>query len=263
MLLYNRTHDVDLLHQVYDVFTANNDWFYATRDPGGDGLCVWDGTDSGWDTSPRWDNGTVEAVDLNAWLCLDQRMLSEMATALGNSSGAAYWTMRADHTKKRVQDNLWSEKLGVYLDRLPKTKELVETITPVTFWAMLAGIATQEQAQRMVAETLENPAALGTRFPMPCVSRSDSRFDPTNYWRGPVWINLNYLTILALRQYGMHDSANVLKEKTLDLVSRNPVPREYYNPLTGEGLGALNYQWTGALFVVLASEPPQLSIAAI
>jgi len=260
LLLHNRTRgaapvDAAFLAGAYPVFARNNDWFYATRDPDGDGLCEWEGQDSGWDTSPRWDNGTVEAIDLNAWLCLDQQMLSQMASALGNASGAAYWAGRAEQTKALVRKSLWSEELGVYLDRLPKTKQLVETLTPATFWAMLAGIATQEQAVRMVNATLDNPSVLGTPFPMPCVSKSDPRFQPTNYWRGPVWVNVNYLTILGLRKYGMTAKAARLREQTIDLVTRNPVPREYYNPLDGSGLGALNFQWTGALFVALVNEP--------
>ena len=94
-----------------------------------------------------------------------------------------------------------------------------------------------------------------SHFPMPCVSRSDPRFQPTNYWRGPVWINVNYLTILGLRNYGMTERASKLRQQTIELVTSNPVPREYYDPLTGGGLGALNFQWTGALFVALVNEP--------
>ena len=44
---------------------------------------MWAGVDSGWDNSPRWDNGIVEAVDLNGWLHLDQLFLAEMARELG------------------------------------------------------------------------------------------------------------------------------------------------------------------------------------
>ena len=40
-------------------------------------------TVDGWDNSPRWGNGTVEAVDLNGWLHLDQLFPMEMARELG------------------------------------------------------------------------------------------------------------------------------------------------------------------------------------
>ena len=41
------------------------------------------GVDSGWDNSPRWNSGIVEAVDLNGWLHLGQLFLTEMARELG------------------------------------------------------------------------------------------------------------------------------------------------------------------------------------
>jgi hypothetical protein len=39
------------------------------------------------------------------------------------------------------------------------------------------------------------------------MSRSSPSLQPTNYWRGPVWVNVNYLTILGLRKYGMIERA--------------------------------------------------------
>jgi hypothetical protein len=52
LLLYNLTEDILFLKQTYETFSTNNDWFYSNRDFIGDGLCWWNGTDSGWDTSP-------------------------------------------------------------------------------------------------------------------------------------------------------------------------------------------------------------------
>merc|ERR1719445_2125095 len=118
---------------------------------------------------------------------------------------------------------------------------------------MLGNIATNEQAKRMV-KVLEDPTQLWTPYPMPVISKADSRFNPENYWRGPVWININYLTILGLENYGYNDLASNLRSKSIDLVAKNPEPREYYNPLTGGGLGAQNFMWTGALYIAMINE---------
>ena len=69
--MYNKTKDIDFLNLIYNSATINNQWWYDNRDEDKDGLCEWEGTTSGWDTSPRWDNGTVEAIDLNCWLAFD------------------------------------------------------------------------------------------------------------------------------------------------------------------------------------------------
>ena len=69
---------------------------------------------------------------------------------------------------------------------------------------------------------------------IPSVARNDPHFDPETLWRGPVWVNINYFFIEALRQVGEHDLARALTEKTLDLVMSQPSIYEYYNSETGE-----------------------------
>lgn len=39
--------------------------------------------------------------------------------------------------------------------------------------------------------------------------------------------------------------------KTLDLITRSPILYEYYNPLTGDGLGSPHYGWTSSLYIDL------------
>jgi neutral trehalase len=78
---------------------------------------VWEGQDSGWDTSPRWDRGIVEAVDLNGWLHLDQLLLARMADILGQPSVAAAWRAKAAATKAAFRTRLWDESSGVFWDR--------------------------------------------------------------------------------------------------------------------------------------------------
>ena len=69
------------------------------------------------------------------------------------------------------------------------------------------------------------------------------------------WINLNYITFHGLFNYGLTDLAMNLRQQTLDIVTKGAAtPREYYNPLTGSGLGAYNYMWTGALLIATINE---------
>jgi hypothetical protein len=97
MVVFNHTQDLLFLETAYTSFSQNNQWFYTTKGYkpiNASGLCTWGHTDSGWDTSPRWDNGTVEAVDLNGWLRLDQMLLAEMATLLNRSAEAHAWRVQ-------------------------------------------------------------------------------------------------------------------------------------------------------------------------
>ena len=237
--------------------------------------------DSGWDTSPRWDNGAVEAVDLNAWLRVDQLMLAWMARALGRPSAEVVdWQAKADATAKAMMDWLWSEQDGVFWDRLPASREWVKVVTPATFWSLLAAVATPAQAAQQSSSFL-NAANLLPKFAMPCVpdvccisvmfshrSRrntfhmacgrcvgvSEPRFEPTNYWRGPVWVNVNWLSAVGFDCYGHASTSAMLRRQTTALVAMHPTPREYYDPLTGDGLGAFNFMWTGAIDIIIINE---------
>jgi hypothetical protein len=259
--VHRRTGRRAFLEEVYPVFAANNRWYYAERDANGNGLAEWCEADSGWDTSPRWDVAKegkrrvpVDAVDLNAWLKLDQDCLAEMADRLGRPGEAAEWRARAGETARRMRELMWEDADGFYYDLNPLADGAkIRVRTPHTYWTLLARIATPEQAARMLPH-LDDPKLFGTPWPMPCVAASDPAFEPNNYWRGPVWVNLNWLTIRGLEAYGHREAARKLRRRTIALILNDPTPREYYNPLTGGGLGAHNYMWTGALFLAMMEE---------
>jgi glycogen debranching enzyme len=89
---------------------------------------------------------------------------------------------------------------------------------------------------------------------IPTVSRSDPHYDPDTMWRGPVWVNINYFFIEALRQVGRNELARELRKKTLDLVMGQPSIYEYYSSETGEppATAADIFGWTAAVFIDLA-----------
>lgn len=245
--IFQRTRDREFLERVYPVLGVNNVWWYGNKDVNHNGLCEWARADSGWDTSPRFDRGEVDAVDLNCWLYLDQQILARVATLLGKRDEAAQWRERAAQTKRLIRQELWHEESGMFLDRLPDG-EWITVKTPATYWTMMTGVATKAQAERMVAY-LRDAKVFATAWPIPCVAANEKTYAPNDYWRGPVWINLNWLTIRGLRAYHYDDLADWLEKKSLDVIAGEPFPREYYNPETGAGLGAQNYNWTGGLFI--------------
>jgi hypothetical protein len=75
-----------------------------------------------------------------------------------------------------------------------------------------------------------------------------AEFERRRYWRGPVWANLNWLLSRALRQHGRDEQAGALARTTLELVKRAGM-REYFDPVTGDGLGADDFSWTAAAVI--------------
>lgn len=86
---------------------------------------------------------------------------------------------------------------------------------------------------------------------VPTVSSSDleeSYFLKCTYWRGPVWINTNWMIWLGLLKYGYEADAERIRQGVFEL-AQNHGFREYYNPENGDGLGGKNFSWTAALVI--------------
>ena len=54
-----------------------------------------------------------------------------------------------------------------------------------------------------------------------------------------------------MKNYGYTDLANIITNETLDLVSAQNIPHEYFNPENGDPLGAPAFGWTSSLFIDL------------
>ena len=83
------------------------------------------------------------------------------------------------------------------------------------------------------------------RFLLPSTDPASPLFEPRRYWRGPVWLIVNWMIADGLAAYGRADLARRLREDALELVRQNGF-FEYFDPITGEGLGGANFTWTAA-----------------
>ena len=71
-------------------------------------------------------------------------------------------------------------------------------------------------------------------------------------WRGPTWVNVNYLLIEGLkRREGYKDLADELRRRTLEMIMSGDDIYEYYEPRTGRmpPKAASIYGWSSALFI--------------
>lgn len=146
-------------------------------------------------------------------------------------------------------EQLWDPYDGQYFSRDFVTHRLLTEPSIATFMPLYAGSITKERAAQIV-KLLENERLFGTAFPVPSTPVNSAWFNPVCYWQGPTWVNMNWLIIDGLKRYGYHQHAEALREATLEMVA-NAGWREYFNPLTGEGLGAKDFSWTAALAIDL------------
>ena len=90
------------------------------------------------------------------------------------------------------------------------------------------------------------------KYFFPSISSKHKSFEEKRYWRGPVWVNCNWIIYQGLKNKDKNFAKKV-KKQTIDLVKKKGF-HEYYSCKTGEGFGANNFSWTASLFLDLMLE---------
>jgi glycogen debranching enzyme len=98
----------------------------------------------------------------------------------------------------------------------------------------------------MPTETREPREGWRVDTALPRADTAHPARSPRNYWRGPVWANVTWLTALGLRLHGEERAAMALREQMIGAIEGGGI-REYFVPESGRGLGARDFAWTAAL----------------
>jgi glycogen debranching enzyme len=129
-------------------------------------------------------------------------------------------------------------------------------------WAALSPLALpdlpEEIGRRLVEEHLLDPRSFLTAVSPPSVAVSDPTFTTDDqgplglrrYWRGPTWVNSGWLLWLGLVRLGYHEHANELARRLAGAIAVERL-REYYNPFSGRGMGAVDFGWSSLIMEML------------
>ncbi|WP_211363380.1 MGH1-like glycoside hydrolase domain-containing protein [Saccharothrix saharensis] len=185
-----------------------------------------------------------------AVLAWSEQALAALARRVGADPGRH--VERARELTHQVHTRLFDPALGCYVALDVRTGRAVAKRTV----AGLAPLLLPGGHRPVLLDTLAGPsfAAPGVRG-VPSYDLTAADADLRRYWRGPTWVNTTWLLWRALLAHGETEHAERLAADVVCLVADAGF-REYFHPVTGEGLGSDHFSWTAALLLdVLAREP--------
>ena len=226
------------------------------------------GYESGMDDSPMYEDVPfnreknvleLQDVGLTSLYIADCRALAELARLLGRDTEAGELEERAASFGEAL-DGRWDEARGYYLNYRTDLGRPSGRRSPTLFYPLLAGVASEARAGRLIREHLLNPEEFWGEFVLPSTTRDDPSFPRQRYWKGAIWPPLNFLTYLGLRQAGDRATAAELSARSLDMFLREWRRRGYVSEnissITGTGdderLSSDPFHSWGALFGIMA-----------
>ena len=224
-------------------------------------------SEAGCGSSPRWDSWAKGKFDPISW----KERKSELASLLvyspyGSSISSSQFIVEsaafnaltafnmielyhvAGNEKLLAQaesvitalDRTWDEELDTWKD---VTSEVRQSSSARTAEALLPVLVSRNKhAVSKAFKNITSGGRLESRFGVAGTDKTEQFFDPGGYWRGAGWPQLNYLFWVAAMRSGRREIADELAAKSLGAATASDYS-EYFNSMTGQGLGAKPQSW--------------------
>ena len=213
--------------------------------------------ESGWDVSSRFALRAKQIipVDLNCLLYRYEDVFEWWSAHTNDTDAVKQWQVAKKQRAQSMREYLWNEHAGFYFDHELHIDKPSKLHTLAGFFPMYVGLASKEEAARMVQHLLrfEHSGGLAT---------SEKKALSIRQWDYPNgWPNIILLVVLGLKKYGydadalmiatnflqlqneLFEQSGVLWEK-YDVVNRKPGRAGRYPTQSGFG-------WTNAAYLEL------------
>ncbi|KAF4628986.1 hypothetical protein G7Y89_g9162 [Cudoniella acicularis] len=192
-------------------------------------------------------------VDLISWMGMMTKSLKNIATLLGIDDDVRELTTIETAILRNIDDLHWSEKDKCYCDATIDDFEehsLVCHKGYISLFPFLTGLLDPKSSQLgHIMKLLGDPDELWSEFGIRSLSKKDEFYGTgENYWRGPIWMNINYLAVVQLLKYAQLDgphqklATDLYSQLRLNLIKTvydswqdTGFAWEQYNPETGKG----------------------------
>lgn len=199
----------------------------------------------GFDSSYIFEHCPYKVLDVGIISILHQasRDLLWLCDAASHNGDLAEIEQGMARTESAIEST-WSDQHRCFLSHDLLEDKPLDEITTATVLPLFGGLASEQQAQHMtelIGEWLDS-----TAYGLSSTHPSSPRYEPQRYWRGPVWLHINWLIALGLERYGEPELATRLRESARRCVLSAGL-WEYFDAERGTGCGGDDFSWTAAI----------------
>lgn len=212
-------------------------------------------------------------LDLISWMGMMTRSIRRIAETLGEDDDVSEFRGYEKAILQNIDDLHWSEEDQTFCDAtIDDYEEHVHVCHKgyVSLFPFLTGLLEPDSPRlKPILELISNPDELWSNHGIRSLSRKDAFYGTDeNYWRSPVWININYLVVRELLKLAQTDgphkkqAAEIYSKLRVNLVDtvyksweKTGFAWEQYNPDTGEGQRTQHFTGWTSLIVKIMTMP--------
>ncbi|KAJ7584339.1 glycoside hydrolase [Mycena floridula] len=230
---------------------------------------------SGMDDYPRGQPHPGELhLDLISWMAFFTRSMKDIAAFIGEQDDELSFGNIERAILNNIEDLHWSEADQMYcdlnVDRDDKSVYVCHKGYLSLFPFLLSLLPPSSPHLGSILDMLSDPDHLWSPYGLRSLSASHPEFGKgENYWKGPIWIQMNYLALSALHKtYAVEEGPyqvqateiyTRLRQNVVDNVfeeyTRTGYVWEQYNPSNGQGHRSHPFTgWTSLVALVLAEK---------
>ncbi|KAL5339711.1 glycoside hydrolase [Aspergillus crustosus] len=212
-------------------------------------------------------------VDLISWMGMMTRALRRIAKILGETEDAEQFKKYETAIERNIDDLHWDSDAKTYCDAtIDDYEESVHVCHKgyVSIMPFLTGILGPDSPRlKAILDLIEDPEELWSDYGVRSLSKQDEYYGTAeNYWRSPVWININYLVLKNLHNIATTPGPQQTRARvTYSNLRKNLVENvfrewkktgfawEQYDPETGKGQRTQHFTGWTSLVVKMMSMP--------
>ncbi len=142
-------------------------------------------------------------VDLISWMGMMTRSIRRIAETIGEDDDAVEFGGYETAIIRNIDDLHWDEKAQTYCDAtIDDYEESVHVCHKgyVSIFPFLTGLLPADSPRLgAVLDLISDPEELWSDYGIRSLSKKNEFYGTEeNYWRSPIWINMNYLAVRAL-----------------------------------------------------------------